>query len=805
MNIETENLAAPSADPPVTPYNRLMSIFSMSATRFIGMPIDVPLDPNMLSPTTSNLNFVKSLVKNRIGSQSMQGSVYMIELPGSNFVLKKSECPNTDAEGQASCDRLAHKTLYQTPMGPGRDAVSLPSFILESIVANLLNRNDSYAPHFPINYGVTWGVAENIGPDADKSYSLMERLSGEAFDKVISGQTFMVLLAQYLYALSVAQQMNKFTHNDSHFGNIMYMDTPGPENTTVWNQLIIKSFSAANSLPNSPAMSSTYWMKNPGWTLKLIDFGISRAETATRAFYGTMFGAAAQHRLFGKFSHCIDYLKLIGKALNPFYDRVNGSEDRRIFNVITGSPRLKELARRTGFMGPPNKAVPYLFYNAICPGLVNSGNSDDVNDAVIKYIYGGDGNNFRPQPEAVFSRHAMFSTPDTVLINFVLPWLINTGNATANNPAELSRTVIREVTNYTPLFNNRPYNKNFITEQTPSTPILSIISGPYTGNPIMMYSNLFAKVVEPYKYKRFYNMSDATNIPCNTELIQYAHVVSINLSLMAISGLKIVSECCGMDVSEYLEENGRYGVAMNGVFFDWFKSNRPMGTFKNASGVLDTNPPVPQLDPKYHPYYAYIAMGNPTSTSQGYVSIGPYANLNATVVNNSEMVAVSGPLLISGGKVVVDDTMINAVSGGERIFECYRQKIPANTQITACDGQGHDTRVTTLYSHPDCGQFHVHASNLNPRSALAYSATEKTLHFISIEGRERRGKGMDMIMLANFIMKQLPNISEAVNLDGGRSSTIAWKTPRDPNTITAINPNNASVYPVGNIFAIVNK
>lgn len=72
--------------------------------------------------------------------------------------------------------------------------------------------------------------------------------------------------------------------------------------------------------------------------------------------------------------------------------------------------------------------------------------------------------------------------------------------------------------------------------------------------------------------------------------------------------------------------------------------------------------------------------------------------------------------------------------------------------------------------------------------------------FITVEGRGSRGVGIDLKELALAIKKAFPNVVNCINLDGGRSSNMAWTSPNNPSKVYIANPNHMYQYPVGNII-----
>ncbi len=79
-----------------------------------------------------------------------------------------------------------------------------------------------------------------------------------------------------------------------------------------------------------------------------------------------------------------------------------------------------------------------------------------------------------------------------------------------------------------------------------------------------------------------------------------------------------------------------------------------------------------------------------------------------------------------------------------------------------------------------------HANNLNPRSAIAITE-DNQLIIIVVEGRDNRGSGMSIEQLTNYLMSNY-NVKHALNLDGGLTSGIWYRSSKDPDTVYMSKP-----------------
>jgi hypothetical protein len=93
-----------------------------------------------------------------------------------------------------------------------------------------------------------------------------------------------------------------------------------------------------------------------------------------------------------------------------------------------------------------------------------------------------------------------------------------------------------------------------------------------------------------------------------------------------------------------------------------------------------------------------------------------------------------------------------------------------------------------------------HAANRNPRSALV-TTTDNQVYFVSTPGRKENDTGMTLPEFAYYLSK-IPNVKDAINLDGGASSRITLKT--SDNSITYLPSSIGGIpYHVGTILSFV--
>ena len=133
------------------------------------------------------------------------------------------------------------------------------------------------------------------------------------------------------------------------------------------------------------------------------------------------------------------------------------------------------------------------------------------------------------------------------------------------------------------------------------------------------------------------------------------------------------------------------------------------------------------------------------------------------------------------------EDVMRFIDGGISILQCRSAKNSDKDKDSKyfADGLPSCSRI-------DPGEL-SHASNVNPRTAIGIRGNQ--VIFVYVEGRSQRGAGMDLVMLARY-MAEVIKADVAINLDGGRSSQMMWKTVGSDH-ITQMNPKHNYIYPVG--------
>ncbi len=242
-------------------------------------------------------------------------------------------------------------------------------------------------------------------------------------------------------------------------------------------------------------------------------------------------------------------------------------------------------------------------------------------------------------------------------------------------------------------------------------------------------------------------------------------------------------DCCKLDGPNYLMQNKKIGFVINSTFYSCKKDYLPIGPYKDKYNMIDKYP-IPEL---YKKDYRYIVLKN------------NQLSIKNNLEKNSEY-CVSGPLLIDHGKIIFKPTDQYNCTDLKHAQELMVDQNEEEITIIGTYGCGGILKPN-LKTYPRCDRIDpgslTHANNTNPRSALCILPDKYV--FISFEGRGKNGYGVDLLLLSQFILNFYPNTISAINLDGGRSSNLAWRTAYNSDVFYS-NIDRGYYYPSGSLI-----
>ena len=758
-----------------------------------------------------NSSFVSEILKHYdekpLGKGGM-GAVYRIR-NHPEWVLKISDpCLGVDEEGNSQgkssstgpmCQALRNRIVDTIPH-EGKRMLVLPNYVSENIIGGMMTElvQGGYTPHFTQVLGGYWDLATN------KVYAILEALQTKLEKIIRSPEEVHHFFFQVAMALSTAEWMRRFTHYDLHAGNVLYKEDPG------YDYLVYRD-------PNNRPVVT----RHPGWLAKISDYGLSRAENERVAIMPQRFDYSK-----GPFNH--------GGAYRSNYDlfALYGS----LFVAPAGYLDLgdSQAAFRTHF--PPAEQERFLKFLVADPNDTNL-HTYKIHDIFLKW---------RPRLEWLDTHRT--TTPAYATAGYFLELLRKDGAATRFETDQEFLLFQRNQERQGKKFRQfrAPLALFEITQPT-HRPIK--VPAPIVGSlrPISSHTAAPGVVVESYAMNsgeefntQRYNIVGFKG--CKL-LPQYFHVAFINQESAAAAGYEFVSDCCWLDPFTYMSKK-RTGLAINGTFFAIRETRRPIGPYyQKDTGIVDTTP-IPE---KYRSFYRTVVV-----QPHGIKILGiddASEEIRCTYCNpfkNTGAVLTGGPVLLENGERVVTEEMMEAVD--QENIKIWQSRKPApdepadskyftspslivnhltdpfaqEDEGSGDEGSGEEgygekcviSRRVETATMPNVDKITAgeiaHGANPNPRTALiirdpdiAARDGKGEVAFVIVEGRGIRGAGVDLNQLA-WICQQM-GARTAINLDGGTSSNMTWRTDANPRVLWCINDQRVTNYPVGNVLGIVKK
>jgi len=684
-----------------------------------------------------------------------------------------------------------------------------PNYISENLIGVLLyNLLSSYTPSIPkiFNFAVDSrqpSQAEinmvNNQPNPDIRQIMQEKLPPLVYtsmpryngiiDQITNLRQFIYMQFQVCQFLNVAQELTKFVHYDLHSGNIM---SERPENV---GDMFLNCYELDNG-----KFLYTYF---PFSTL-VIDYGYARMETPEHIISpktDLQPGVWMDNFEYNPYTDLVEFLyDSIGKAL-----RAVDSATNRPFGQLPNFDGRNQI-NMTNYMRLLFVSLFNLPVNStdddITTTIMNKRNRDQWFRFWNEKL--ADGNVRISKPSEMLSKIAFFigdnlvpNMPRLTEWNTILQFLINANfyisdyyiKIPENLQAGANRLVSRffpkvslqdkenlTFLNYRTLIDNSVQGLNNLSsfDGIRVQHLNHINAGYFRDNILIGTTNTLPL-----------SMTDPNLIVHSTFLDQQITLVSFNQDNVLERGYNFRFDCCRLDPRNYFQNNKfKSGVCMNSTFFEIYGNYTPTG-YSNIGGINFTN----KIPTNFLPYFGYVAI----SPNNNKLLIGfPYEESNLYPDN----VITVGPMLVYQSNIVMTDDMLQNVSDINGHF-LFKSRLPQNQQEAVLDTFADNVHnATRIYP----GELY-HAANPNPRSALVIRENGDVV-MVKVEGRDRRGVGMDLAQLAQFCRNYL-TARFAINLDGGGSSQITWKMFNQNYINIAGGQSATHSYLVGSILSLV--
>jgi uncharacterized protein YigE (DUF2233 family) len=637
--------------------------------------------------------------------------------------------------------------------------ITMPNVFSEPLIGGLLTKavDAGYCNGFCKIYRMAYTH------DDMSTYIIMERYKSDLASVVKSGKDFLHLLFQVCYNLMVGQNMFRFTHYDLHMGNILYIEES-------------EDF-IAYPLPDG----ETIYIKNPGFSIRISDFGMARAEYGGSVI--TPITDTCPHMHLGVFDPNYDIIAFMGNFVLGYEDYWNdlffNDLDLTIANQITN-----------------------LIFDA----------DIDMMDVVAKDYYTEMRNGdlmWRPKGPSGHKYHKMMNMEDLLLR--LVDILEENKIVSHDNPGwgtikEFKGLPKYDLDRFTPYIEDIPVTlSNTTTEIT-------------HGILLTSYKDVIKAPIESYNRTPVNRQVELCNKFPSRGCLSSQYITEVLINRERAHSFKFSMQCCKVDPIDYLIQSNQEGIVINGGFFN-LTTHTPIGYYKDETYELSIDH-IPEI---YRPYFGIIGING-----SGDIVIDRIFAYNRRH-REFDYIATSGPLLVFNSNIVFDERTVRTIrdipSDPNMSLEQARKvgALIPDVSIFQCDiprRSGEEQNKTFLRQDQrvldncevedletntrvrNCSTIKPgelsHASNPNPRSMLVITE-EDNIAFVVVEGREDRGFGMDLVQLAAYAKRRF-NAKFAINLDGGRSSRIIIRKPGDSSVYTMTDTMKMK-YPSGDLIA----
>lgn len=697
------------------------------------------------------LDLLGSSEVKRIGEPSGVGQVYKVSDKLGGYIVKVSNyCGPLSPILTPLCD-MANQgdIIYKIPDSTtNKLIIYAPNYISEGLISLLLDKLSPYTPSFMKTYGFLYN-----NKSANKTtYTLMEPL-GSIYSVIKSDLDFFYACFQVFQGLDTAQRLARFTHYDLHMGNVLSRP--------------------ADKISIYPLYNGQYFY---AWSVNdavIIDYGYSRYETDQDIICPRL------KFVISKFNR-----EIMDSALfNPYYDMFGF-----IYKSYTSGVEGKfNNWNNSSFRSFEN-------FKILLKYLLNISDDDRILELEKTFRVSPDVNSWRTFPEilAEFNSEFRMSNAREMMINISDLLVPQPGKRLLHKPNITPEMILNYLPKYRFLIldrlvtlpNSRIYTMiepkdemnttYFNYALTPDSDIIEVddksIIEIMSYNPTD-YNTTFKDFVNTKV-----NPSLHLELPKNNLDNQYVHIAYINQKVGLKLGFEYKLDCCRVDMRHiFQDKNVESGISVNASFFRIKDDYVPVGYFKSGDILVDN--PIPE---RFEKYYAGVVIDK----------FGKLDMVGLADVKKYDTYFVSGPILVANSTIITTAEFLN---------KCDEPDDPHC--LWKCRKARRNVDDLNAYVFPD-GLFNCdkiqngdlyHASNPNPRTAIGTDENGNVV-IIYVEGRDKRGAGMDLAQLAQLCLAA--GCVNALNLDGGISSNFVWKKPGEK-LIRYPNPNHGQSYPVG--------
>lgn len=634
---------------------------------------------------------------------------------------------------------LDDRLIQLIPSGNNQHRYILPNLLSEIVIGAILGE-------FDIGFSKTHASMILEEHDDLSIYIVMNKLN--PMPQITKTNIYYVLF-QVAHSIMNAQQKYRFTHFDLHVDNLLYDKWPEDKKNIHYqfegNDVYIDKYDCP-------------------FIVKITDFASSRLETKNMIIAPS--NDTYPINTYGEFNPSYDFACLMGSIL--IYNKFRS----KFSSLLSDKKLYKQLL----------KLLLWFFEDDYV--INNNENLNKVRDMIGDKYYkrSKDKKSFSYRPKTDASYVPYLNTKSMIdVINYLSSFIKNTKSD--------KNIIVKDLSPYRRNTNIVLYNAS-----------LKIPTKPKKNNSIFAYDSM---VVDDYitvtKYHILYNkVPNKNNLTIESRQIDHCPVQEHYITTMYVNKnhtQQFMFDCCKLDAVNYMINNHKVGFVMNGGFYAYKDDFLPIGPYKDKYNFINEY----KIPEEFKDVYGYIVLkNNKLSIKKTY--------------NGKDQVLTTAPILIYNGKVVFHSD--------EERYNCGDKKKNKDIYVSESDTKiklkGHykydslgDVCVKSIVIDPveyqRCDKITPgnlqHANNPNPRAALCLLRNGDYV-FVCFEGRENKGDGIDLESMANALLTTYPTIKNAINMDGGVSSNLTWRTKNEQNTVYISNPARYKYYPAGNIIGL---
>lgn len=641
-------------------------------------------------------------------------------------------------DGRSYTD-LKRGIIYTVPYPGGILMRSVPLPVSEICVAAIMT--DLVKQRYTLGYTQMLGAM--IMQSDLSMYVLVERLQTNLHDIVNNDQRLLCFLFQVIFTLMVGQEKARFTHYDLHIQNILY--------TLVSTRIKYMVF---------PLFNKKVYMVNPGFHIKISDYGMSRAQYKDVIITTTSGDCVIYHN--GLFNPYYDLVRLMLYLIadDSFYFSKSPLKSK-ILSIIFGTSNVDKIIKKWGDPDGYPKGTETGIYQIPIPSM----------SWILEQLAMLD-------PVMLFDRPLGGHLADDQILSFtpLESYYVSTGL-------------------YDPSITTWPVRSD-------SVEIFPGITVGSNMQKILGNKRDFTHVITKSMSESCKTGTGDKHFMMNQHIVE----VWITPQIALRNGFKFDFPCCKVDPVEYLYLNDLEGVVINGTLHDRLRSFLPIVPFKNERMTQSNN----YVYKPYQNLYGAVMIDD-----SGSLLVGKLPDDRSDLTGY----LLTGPMLVYRGQRIIDEQLVRrdiTINGKSvKAFQCAndlpngpialrKPQITVNESCKMTTGGNVDVQNCNNMMLGSLGDI----TNQRSRTAIVL-LKDRRIGFIVVDLSTSHGSGADgmsLVLMSLWLQQRFgDNIEAAIAVSSGpdMESRIAIRKP-DDSAVYTLNKKNSEVRnPEGNLISLV--